>query len=172
MTNKELSQAIRKALKEAGYTSKDVRVSVKDAGYSTAARLNIVNPLVSRTAIQELVKGYEEIDRDERTYEILSGGNTYVHVEYECGLFEELVTPYMESAEKVFGNEYWDNKVICRNEEKEIRFAYFNKDECALWESYPNRGKVTEYRPSVKLMHPYQLALAIWRFKNTGTIYA
>lgn len=172
MTNKELSLAIRKTLKEAGYTSKDVKVSVKDAGYSTAARLNIVNPLVSRTAIQELVKGYEEIDRDERTYEILSGGNTYVHVEYECGLFEELVTPYVESAKKVFGNEHWDNKVICKNEEKEIHYVYFNQNESALYEAYPNRSKVTEYRPSVKLMYPYQLALAIWRFKNTGTIYA
>lgn len=41
MSNKELSQLIRRELKENGFTSKDVSVRVRSALYDTAVKVTI-----------------------------------------------------------------------------------------------------------------------------------
>lgn len=46
MSNKELSQLIRKTLKEAGYTNKDYSIRVRSALYDTAVDIRVKNPLV------------------------------------------------------------------------------------------------------------------------------
>ena len=83
MTNRELGNAIRKKIKALGYTSKDVSVRVSDAGYETAVRIYIKNMAVNEQAVKGVAKSFEYIDRDERSYEILSGGNTFVFVDYD-----------------------------------------------------------------------------------------
>ena len=50
MTNRELSQVIRKDLKEHGITSKDVSVRVRDALYDTSVNITIKNPLIRESA--------------------------------------------------------------------------------------------------------------------------
>ena len=87
MTNKEMSAAIRKELKENGFSG--VFVSVKDSGYDTAIKVKIKNPDTNRLEVEKLLKHWEEIDRDERTGEILSGCNVYLFVEYQPGIFDE-----------------------------------------------------------------------------------
>lgn len=88
MTNKEMSTTIRKELKDNGF--KGVTVSVKDSGYDTAVKVKIKNPNINRFEVEKLLKHWEEIDRDERTGEILSGCNIYLFVEYQDGIFDEV----------------------------------------------------------------------------------
>ena len=99
MTNKELSMKIRKSLKEAGYTQKDIKVSVRSSRYDTAAKITIHNPHIDRHRIEKILRpAYEEIDRDDITGEILQGGNTMLFIEYEYGVFEEVAREWMATA--------------------------------------------------------------------------
>lgn len=99
MTNKELSMKIRKSLKEAGYTQKDIKVSVCSSLYDTAAKITIRNPHIDRHQIEKILRpAYEEIDRDDVTGEILPGGNTILFIEYEYGIFEEVAREWMVTA--------------------------------------------------------------------------
>ena len=102
MTNKELSMKIRKSLKEAGYTQKDIKVSVRSSRYDTAAKITIHNPHIDRHRIEKILRpAYEEIDRDDITGEILQGGNTMLFIEYEYGIFEEVARECMQSKAEV-----------------------------------------------------------------------
>ena len=99
MTNKELSMKIRKSLREAGYTQKDIKVSVRSSRYDTAAKITIHNPHIDRHRIEKILRpAYEEIDRDDITGEILQGGNTMLFIEYEYGIFEEVAREWMATA--------------------------------------------------------------------------
>lgn len=101
MTNRELGNAIRKKIKALGYTSRDVSVRVSDAGYETAVHIYIKNMAVNEQAVKGVAKSFEYIDRDERSYEILSGGNTFVFVEYDYDTRKEAVNKYLEAAEEI-----------------------------------------------------------------------
>ena len=99
MTNKELSMKIRKSLKEAGYTQKDIKVSVRSSRYDTAAKITIHNPHIDRHRIEKILRpAYEEIDRDDITGEILQGGNTMLFIEYEYGVLEDVAREWMATA--------------------------------------------------------------------------
>lgn len=98
MTNKELSASIKNDLKAAGISPRAVRVSVRDAGYSTAIRARITSPEVSAETVRRILSKYEEIDRDERTGEILMGGNMYIFVEYAEGVFDTVAQEWAATA--------------------------------------------------------------------------
>lgn len=82
MTDKERLAAIRKELKEHGYNNR--RVGVSYDGY--AIRLNIKELAIDKKEIENIAMKYENYSRDERTGEILSGGNTFVLVDYDYRL--------------------------------------------------------------------------------------
>lgn len=87
-TNKEINAAIKDELKAAGFNVKDFRVSVKDCGYSTSAHVRIKSPVVNRLEVEKVLKKFDQLERDARTGEILEGGNLYLFVEYESGIFD------------------------------------------------------------------------------------
>lgn len=89
MSNKELSQLIRKTLKESGFTSKDVSIRVRAALYDTSVNITVKNPLVRLSEVEEIVKKFSEVDYDEHSGEILAGCNVYVHCQYEYGIFKD-----------------------------------------------------------------------------------
>lgn len=82
MTDKERLAAIRKELKEHGYNNR--RVGVSYDGY--AIRLKIKELAIDKKEIENIAMKYENYSRDERTGEILSGGNTFVIVDYDYRL--------------------------------------------------------------------------------------
>lgn len=82
MTDKERLAAIRKELKEHGYSNR--RVGVSYDGY--AIRLTIKELAIEMKEIESIAMKYESYSRDERTGEILSGGNTFVFVDYDYRL--------------------------------------------------------------------------------------
>lgn len=86
------ANTIRAALKAAGYNAR--RVTVKSGGSSTHSsyKVTIRDASVSLSAITKIAMPYENVRRDGYG-EILSGGNTYVDVEYH----DSVVGPIAES---------------------------------------------------------------------------
>lgn len=82
MTDNERLAAIRKELKEHGYNNR--RVGVSYDGY--AIRLTIKELAIDKKEIENIAMKYENYSRDERTGEILQGGNTFVLVDYDYRL--------------------------------------------------------------------------------------
>lgn len=101
MTNKEKSLIIRKELKENGYNTRDFKVSVKDCGYSTTVNITIKNPHVNRREVKNILNHHEVCERDERTFEVLEGANTYLFIEYERGIFKEVSQEWAATAKGV-----------------------------------------------------------------------
>ena len=83
MTNKERSKAIRETLKKAGYKTSDFSIRSYDCGYSDSSKIHIKNLSIDVSKIRNLLKKFESVDYDERSGEILSGGNTYIIVDYD-----------------------------------------------------------------------------------------
>lgn len=173
MTNKELSQAIRKDLKNNGFISKDISVRVRDSLYDTAVRVTIKNPLIKISDIQNIVNTYEEIDRDQRTGEILAGCNTYVFVEYEYGIMEKASSDLIPTAEMVLANkEKYSGHKIADNGKKTAHITHYNGNEWILAEFDKEETGVYTYNPTYWIKCANDLAVAMWRFKNLGSIYA
>ena len=101
MTNMELGSAIRATLKSEGYAPRDFSVRVRDCGYSTSANVTIKNPEIRSADVERLLSKFESIDRDERTGEILEGGNCYLFVDYERGIFDAPAQEMAATAEGI-----------------------------------------------------------------------
>lgn len=171
MTNRELGNTIRKELKKNGFNRNDISVKVRDSLYDTAVNIRIKNPMIRKSEVEAIAKKYDEIDRDERTGEILAGANTFVFVEYEYGIFQEVSAALLPTAEMVLNNkEKYSGHAIAKNEEKEIHITHYQGNEWTLTE-FAGTAK-TSYIPPYWIRCPQDLATAIWRFKNIGTIYA
>ena len=86
MTLKEKVLQIRKELKAAGFTTKQVSVIGKNALYDESINIRIKDLEANKEKIQNIVMKYESIRYDEYNGEILNGCNTYVHVEIDYNL--------------------------------------------------------------------------------------
>lgn len=90
------SNTIADYLKEHGYNRTKVTVRKKgDAYYCTIKDINI-----EEKTIIDLVKRFEKIRYDEYSGEILSGGNTYVFVDYDDKLIDKIYDKYGDKALK------------------------------------------------------------------------
>lgn len=78
ITTKERVQEIRKTLKSNGYSNRQISVT-----YDGAIWVTIKDSNIKLEDIENLVKKYENYRTDEITGEILSGGNTFVFVQYD-----------------------------------------------------------------------------------------
>lgn len=172
MTNKELSQAIINALKAAGFNRKDFSIRSYDAGYEQACRIEIKNPLVRRSEVEAIAKRFQQIDYDERCMEILAGGNTFINVQYEYGLFDEVAKDLEPLAEKVIESGRWDGMPIADNETKTVYFTVYDREAREFLVTEHNKDDSYTYNPNYWIRCPHDLAVAMYRFKNIGTIYA
>lgn len=171
MSNKELSQTIRKELKNAGFTSKDVSVRVRSALYDTAVDITVKNPFIRISEVEKVAKKFSEVEYDQHTMEILAGCNVYVHCQYECGIFKDVSAPLVPIAEKVLNSEKWNGKKIAENEEKEVHIIKISQVESRLYEY--TKSEERQFPADSYIIHfAADLAVAMWRFKNIGTIYA
>lgn len=173
MTNKEINTAIKKELKEAGYSTKDFSVSVKDSLYDTAIKIKIKTPYVSRANVEKILKHWESYELDQRTGEILQGGNTYIFIQYEYGVVEKAAAELLPIAEMVLNNKgKYSGHKIADNGTKSVNINHYEGNEWILFESDNKETGVYAYRPTYWIKCANDLAVAMWRFKNLGTIYA
>lgn len=80
MTTKELAVKIREDLKQRGYNSRKIGVRYEFCGYSSVIHVTVKDDNIDIEEVRGWLKKYESIDRDERTGEVLQGGNTYLSV--------------------------------------------------------------------------------------------
>lgn len=172
MSNKELSLLIRKTLKAKGYTSKDVSVRVRNSLYDTSVNITVKNPLVRLSEVEKVVKRFEEIDLDEYSGEILAGCNVYVHCQYAYGIFKDVTEGLITIAEKVLANEeQYSGHAIAKNREgKEVHIIHLDGVRWALAEFEKKGESCSSF--NYYIFTAQDLAIAMYRFKNIGTIYA
>ena len=172
MDNKELSKAIWTALKEAGYNRKDFSIRSYYAGYEQACRIEIKNPLVRLSEVEKIAKQFRCVEYDQRCMEILAGGNTFIHVSYEYGLFDEVIKDLLPIAENVIESGKWDGLPIASNDTATVSFVVYDRNtkEFTLYEHLKENDPA--YHPNYWIRSPRDLAIAMYRFKNIGTIYA
>lgn len=88
---KEEGLVIRKALKDKfGLTSRDV--SVKSDWSSVRVKIKTLKALVHESEIEKIGQSQEHYRRDERTGEILQGGNTFVFVDVDSKFQTQLLS--------------------------------------------------------------------------------
>lgn len=74
----DIAKDIRKVIKtEKGYTNRDVKVNCSN----NSIRLKIVNYKVDGNYLEDIANRFADIDYDEVTDEILTGGNTFIFIE-------------------------------------------------------------------------------------------
>ena len=111
----EEAEIIRNALKkELGLTSKDVSVKTKSGGYSTAVDVTIktLKALYVKTKIEEIGDNLKSVDYDERTGEILAGGNTFIFTKVDYKLDEEISKLIQDEFEKQTKGNWDKNKQV------------------------------------------------------------
>lgn len=80
------AREIRAAYKAKGWSAKDISVRVSYPGYEQAVNIKIKNPDITEADARAIAEPYESIRCDERSGEILQGGNliTSVRLDYEA----------------------------------------------------------------------------------------
>lgn len=121
MNSIEATKAIRNELKKCGYSNRKVSVKHEYGGYSASIRVTVKDLAINLAGIRKIARIYEDIDYDERTGEILEGGNTYVFVDYDYTILanatdekEEEATKLIEEMDNLQPNEFY--KVLDESE--------------------------------------------------------
>lgn len=95
------SKTVLTALKMNGI-DKGVTVRHKWFSGGDSFDLTIRSPYIDKRKVETIAKQYQDYDVDERTGEILLGGNTYVFADYADDVFDEVSKPYLPQAEESF----------------------------------------------------------------------
>ena len=88
---------IREALKAAGYNRTRVGVTSESFSMGSSVTVTIKDPTVDFEEVERIANTRESIRRCEYSGEILSGGNTYIHVYTTKEVDEALAAPYVEA---------------------------------------------------------------------------
>lgn len=95
----DFATEIRQELKKRGINSRMVSVKSGYCGYSDYINVTIKTAEVDIREVEKIVKKYQSIDRDERTGDILEGGNTYTRTKYSEDAYNEVIKPLMKHAD-------------------------------------------------------------------------
>lgn len=100
----------------------DISVRKQKCMYSDAFNIEINQAHINIDDVEKLAKKFESVDRDERTDEILSGGNTYIFVEYSNKAYDQVTGQF----------------------NKNLQYALIKK-----WQEKPAGSDVVEFAPKV-----------------------
>lgn len=88
-------------LKTKGYNRTKVSVKHSYYGYDDGYKVTVKDVSIPLEKIKELVLKFRSVDYDERSGEILSGGNTYVDVEYDKNVVKDALNKYEKKVNSV-----------------------------------------------------------------------
>lgn len=126
MTNKERSAAIRAEIKKLGYNSRQVSIRSGFCGYSDYTHVTIKDVKANIKEIEKACKKFQSVDYDSATGEILAGGNTYIHVQYDYDAINKATDANIEKAESLV-KDVDDYYVLFKDENKEIVLCKHNE---------------------------------------------
>lgn len=146
MILKEKVAQIRKDLKAEGITAKQVSVRGKYSLYDESITITIKDIQVNKKNVEAIADKYEKISYDEYNGEILEGGNTYIHVEFDWRVLEEAKKDFMEVAEKIY-----NESQSCS--ENELYTPYRDENNAIFYQAhYSNGNPPTISLSSVKII--------------------
>ena len=82
-TEDPFGDSLRDALKKEGWSRKQISVSKGKGTYNRVYHVTVKDLMLPIVSVEKVAKKFENLDYDERTGEILSGGNTMIFVEYD-----------------------------------------------------------------------------------------
>lgn len=100
----EKCKIIRKEIKSnLGFSSRQVSITSHRSLYDDTILIKIKNIKATRylNEISKIANCFENISYDERTYETLLGGNTFVNITVDFEVFDELTESYLSQAKEV-----------------------------------------------------------------------
>ena len=156
LSNKERGAAIRAELKKLGYNSKQISVRSGNCGYSCYSSITIKDLSIDIKLVERACLKFKDIDYDERTGEILEGGNTYIRVDYD---YKTLVIAENEQMPKV-------EKIIAELENRQIPIKKGNveyrlcKDSNGFYVTRYEAGNYCGMEINTRNVHDYKMWLA------------
>lgn len=109
------SKEIKNYLKEKGIDTRKVSIRHEYPGYSEAFNITIKDINVSASEVEKLAKHFEYYETDERTGEILAGGNTFIYVNYDYDIIKELNEKYNQDVVDII------KKELSKKTEEEVK---------------------------------------------------
>lgn len=170
MTNKERSAAIRAEIKKLGYNSRQVSVRSRICGYSDETRIEVKDLSCDIKAIEKACMKFESIDYDQYSGEILSGGNTYIFVNYDWKALRDGREAKMAEAEAIFAKLDNEQVHIQKDEREFIIYKQGDFYTMACFENGLCAGTM-EIRPTSNVNH-FKASLATALATNFNTCAA
>jgi len=96
ITTTQAAAAIRKDLKGHGWSGRKVSIRAEYYSLGSSIRVVIKDAGVDVGLVKSIAEAHEIIHRDERTGEILGGGNRFVDVSVSSACRAELAAPYLD----------------------------------------------------------------------------
>lgn len=141
------AKEVKKVLRENNIDTKKISVRSKLAGYDSAICVTLKDLSLPKHLIQKILdKEFSSISYDERCGEILSGGNTFVFVDYDYNLMENAIEEKIPLAKKLVEelnskDDYWCYELAKNNNltlyaSKEIESLYIkdlDNNRIAQW---------------------------------------
>lgn len=107
MTSNEIKKYLASKL---NVKPSDFSVHKQDCLYSDAFYIYIKQAHININDVERLARAkYEQVDRDERTGEILSGGNIYIFVDYDKQAYDQVSGQFNDNLLNAI-NTKWQNK--------------------------------------------------------------
>lgn len=119
-TGKEVAKEIRAILKKEG-----IKASVKTrrGGYDDAVTIRVKDLTADLEKIREWTSKFESIDRCEYSMEILSGGNTFIMIDYDHDFLREKAANYLIRAQMIIDStERGKIQTLARNGDKRVLY--------------------------------------------------
>ena len=142
MTNKERSAAIRSVLKKLGYNSKQVSVRSGFCGYSDYTYITVKDVKANIKEIEKACKNFQSVDYDLASGEILEGGNTYIHVQYDYSAMDNAINNELENAASIISELGTIQKHIKKNNLEYVIFKQGNEYCMACHENAESCGSI------------------------------
>ena len=171
MTNKELSAAIRADLKKAGIPKNAYTIRVQWAGYERCITVKVKDITVNLDRVNRVLLHYQHVYWDERCMEVLAGGNTYAHADYDYKMIDAESERFLDRARELVAADLplWVGHVVAtysRNgHERELLFFKGDRYMVARKKGGCSAGNQRCYAGDVR-----SVAQGLALFNSLGTI--
>lgn len=145
---KDKAKLIRKELKNKGITSKQVSVRTDNSCLDSSITCTIKDLSVPKELVEKIARRQEHLYRDHYSGEILSGGNTFIFVNFDWEILDkakeefrclaEAIKPGLiaetKTHEVIFIDGHW-GKISCRNKKTGEATSYIAHNKHAIAEA-------------------------------------
>lgn len=152
------SKEIKKSIVNLGYKASEISVRQQNGGYNETFYIKLKSPYIDINKVNKVVAKYQSYEIDERTGEILAGGNTFIFVRYEDNIFNEVIQKHLTNANELISKFNETTSVIRLNN----NIITIKGNSCLLIQN-------TKECETKKIYSIEDLAKCIFKIKEFGT---